>query len=179
MYRPSHLWKFIPIMWRHWWLEEFKSSISNRNERNCISLNQPEPFFIDQTCDIEDWDDRINTNNLPNLQIACNKFCIPTVSCPFGCTTFIFRRGSISLDIMFQRYLPKYLFKKFLTNKDSFKSCEFARDDYIREEYDNWLLNPLWEVRPTIAFDKHGVPTILTCDEHKNGTKTYIIHAPR
>ena len=182
MYRPSHLWKFIPSIWRHWWVADFITTIRNEEERNCISLDRPQPFFIDRTSDIEEWEDLIKSQTLPNLRYTCNKYCIPTVSCPFGCTTFIFRSGSIGLDVIFQRFLPKYIFKKFLTNKNSFKFCEFARDDYIRdedEEYDNWLLNPLWKVRPTISFNKHGVPNILTCDDHENGTKTYLIHTPR
>ena len=131
-------------MRRHWWLEEFKLSISNLNERNYISLEQPKPFFIDRTPDIKEWDYIINTHTLPNLRIACNKYCISTVSCPFGCSTFIFGRGSISLDIMFQRFLPKCVFKKFMSNKESFKFVESVRNDFIHEEndvYDRWLLN--------------------------------------
>ena len=182
LYSPSHLWKFIPIMWRHWWITEFITTIFNADERNSITLHHPQPFFIDRTCDIQEWYDGINSYTLPNLRFACNKYCIPTVSCPFGCTTFVFRSGSIGLDTIFQRFLPKHIFKKFLTKKDSFKFCEFAREDYIRDEddeYDNWLLNPVWKVRPTIAFNKRGIPMILTCDDHNNGTKTYLIHAPR
>ncbi len=179
-YQCTHLWKFIPLLWRHWWIEEFKSTISNVGESNNIRLDHPKPFFIDRTCEIEEWEERISTFSLPDLQYACNKYCIPYVACPFGCSTFIFRTGSIGLDIMLQRFLPKYIFRKFITNKDLFKYVESVRDDFIRddEEYDNWLLNPFWKVRPTIAF-QHGVPMILTCEDHHGGTTKLFIHPPR
>ena len=180
-YQCSHLWKFIPLIWRHWWIEEFKSSISNIDDRNRVTLDYPQPFFTDRTCDIEEWEDRINSFTLPNLRYACNKFCIPNVSCPFGCSAFIFRTGCVGLDIIFQRFLPKCLFKKYLTGKDSFKYVDSVRDDYIREDhdYDCWLLNTTdWKILPSICFIE-GVPYVMTCDDHNGGSTKLFIHPPR
>ena len=179
-YQPFHLWKFIPLIRRHWWLDEFISSILNRNERNSISLDHPKPFFIDQTCEMKDWEERISSLTLPNLRIACNKFCIPYVACPFGCSTFIFRNGYIGFDIILQRFLPKCPFKKFMTNKNLFKFVESVRDDFIREDddYDCHLLNRTWCILPSLCFFE-GAPFVMTCDDHHGGTTKLFIHPPR
>ena len=178
-YSPSYLWKFIPKMWRYWWVDSFNATIHEQNEM--IEIDAPEPFFDDRSLDICEWDDLIQSYTLPNLRKACNKYLLPTILCPYGCSTFIHRHGEVSIDLLFQRFVPKALLKKHLSNKCAFKYFESMREDFIRDddEYDNWLLNSAWKVRPTIAFNTHGLPTVLTCDDHKNGTKTYLIHAPR
>ena len=45
--------------------------------------------------------------------------------------------------------------------------------------YDIWLLNPQWEVKPSIAFIDNVGPVILTCRDHGGGTKKLSIHVPR
>ena len=179
-YQPSHLWKFIPFIWRYWWLDEFKSSVLDSNERNNISLRYPKPFFIDRSCEMQEWEEQICSQTLPNLRTACNKFCIPNVLCPFGCSTFIFRNGYIGFDIIILRFLPKCIFKKFLTNKNLFKFVESVRDDYIREDddYNCWLLNRNWCILPTLCFYE-GAPFVMTCDDHHGGTTKLFIHPPR
>ena len=62
----------------------------------------------------------------------------------------------------------------------AFKYVKWVRDDYIRFpwEYDCWLLNNEWCVRPSIAFDD-GIPYVLSCREHDKGNKLMMIHPPR
>ena len=47
-----------------------------------------------------------------------------------------------------------------------------ARDDYIRfsDEYECWLFNPSWQIKPSIAITSEGA-FILTCQDHDKGTK--------
>ena len=142
-YGVLHLWKFIPKIWRHWWIDAFKESIPDINERNSISIEYPKPFFIDRTPDIEEWQCKISSCTLPNLAHAMNKNALPTVSCPYGCSAFIFRHGKVGIDIVFQRFLRQSLIKKYILDKHAIKFVETVRDDFIRDydDYDCWLLN--------------------------------------
>ena len=55
-----------------------------------------------------------------------------------------------------------------------------AREDFIRNDmYDIWLLNPQWEVKPSIAFIDNVGLVILTCRDHGGGTKKLSIHVSR
>ena len=55
-----------------------------------------------------------------------------------------------------------------------------AREDYVRdEEYECWLLNPLWKVMPSIAIFEDTGPVVLTCRDHNGGTKKRMIHPCR
>ena len=119
---------------------------------------------------------------LPNICKACNKYLIPNVLCPYGCSAFIHRHGSISFDLLLQRYLQKHIIKKLYSNRNGFKYLISTRDDYIRndDDYDQWLLNnnPSWRIRPSITF-LDGVPHVMTCDEHDKGTTSLFVHTPR
>jgi predicted GIY-YIG superfamily endonuclease len=170
----SHLWRFIPIPWRHWWI----TAASDR--LNDITIDHPLPFFVDRTKEINDWDNLIGSYSLPNLRDACNKYLVPTILCPFGCTEFNHRCGHISIDIVLQRFLPKVILKKLYSPISSFQFIQNARDDFIRtdDDYDEWLSNVKWRVQPSYAFI-NGVPYVLTCKEHNKGSRSLMIHTPR
>ena len=169
----DYIWRFIPEVWRYWWIE------SAQNIMIDITVEEPSCFFVDRTAQIKDFDDSINSYSLPRLRDACNQYLIPNVLCPFGCSEFGFKSGFISIDIVFQRYLPKCNLK-LMNNSKAFKYIEYSRDDYIRREgdYDEWILNPKWKIRPSISF-KNNTPFILTCHDHDKGTKLCMIHPCR
>ena len=83
-----------------------------------------------------------------------NKNALPTVSCPYGCSAFIFRHGKVGIDIVFQRFLRQSLIKKYILDKHAIKFVETVRDDFIRDydDYDCWLLNDDWKILPSIFF---------------------------
>ena len=171
----TFIWKFIPTIWRHWWLDSFRIFFDN------VSIEEPYSYFVDITHDIKRWNDLNDSHLLPNLRDACNELLVPKILCPFGCSEFKHRCGTVSIDIVFQRYLPKCLLKKYLINKKAFKFIETARDDYIRknDDYDAWLLNfKDLKIEPSIAF-VNGYPQVLTCHDHDRGSKLYSIHPPR
>ena len=43
---------------------------------------------------------------------------------------------------------------------------------------DEWLMNPEWKIRPSIAFINNS-PQVMTCLDHKNGTSEMMIHPYR
>lgn len=178
-YGPQHLWKFVPKVWRYWWLDSYNDTIRQLDQK--VDIDFPTPLFVDRTEDICEWNELISSFTLPNLRKACNKYLLPTILCPFGCSSFLHRHGQVSLDMLLQRYLPRCILKRQYSNKNSFKYFESMREDFIRDnddDYDSWLFNPEWTVRPTITIIE-GVPVIMTCDDHNKGTRSYIIHPAR
>ena len=172
----SQIWSFIPSQWRYWWIHSLKINIIFDN----MTISSPKPIFIDRSLEIQEWNDDISSLLLSRLASSCDKHILPRILCPWGCTEFNHRCGNIEMDLIFQRYLPK---AKIDLMSDSASFCETisARDDYIRFNgtYEKWLLNPSWKVLPSLSIVHGKGPMVLTCRDHKNGTKNHMIHPPR
>ena len=172
------IWRFIPSEWRLWWLQMVKMRFPNVFV--AIDLHNPSPAFKDKTTDIQTWNEDINSYLLSRLASSANKYLIPTISCPWGCSEFQHKVGNIPIDILFQRYLQKCSLQSF-TNKHFHRKVFGVREDYICEEGDETRLfyNPAWKVMPSIAFVDGKGPVVLTCSEHNNGTPKRYIHTCR
>ena len=172
----SKLWSLIPVVWRHWWIDEVKKHHCYRN----VSLHSPAAYFNDISLDILEFKSDIDSLLLGRLMDGTNKHIIPTVLCPWGCTEFIHNVGHMHLDYVLQRFLRKVL----LVMPNNHTQCIFAntcREDYIfrESEYECWLFNKDWTVRPSIAFVNKIGPVLLTCRNHNGGTDKHYIHPPR
>jgi hypothetical protein len=178
MYGRS-VWKFIPTPWRYWWVQELKELYPNTFSQ--ITILDPSPVFIDRTMEITEWDRDINSFELPKLARACNKYLIPKVMCPWGCTEYTHQSGYLEFDLIIQRYLPKCLIAKLMSNVMKLNLTFSARDDYIRREgdEDRWLLNPDWKIEPSVIIIKGMGPMVLTCRDHHGGDKKFMIHPCR
>ena len=69
-----------------------------------------------------------------------------------------------------------------LINKpDDVRLISSACDDYIRfnDDYECWLLNPEWKVRPIIFICSEKGASVLTCRDHNKGTSKLMLHPPR
>ena len=168
IYGKEYIWKFIPSTWRLWWYDSID-----------LSLDIPKPFFHDTYFEIEEWNELISSQTLPNLKKACNKHLVPKILCPYGCSAFLHRFGTISIDLIFQRYLQHVEFKKYISNKKYLSHVVSTRNDFIRvnDDYDCWLLNKEWMVLPSISII-NDVLYILICDNHDKGTNKCMIHPP-
>ena len=80
------IWRFIPTLWRYWWIDNVRRLIPTLRD---VTIESPPSFFKDITGDIDDWNADIESFYLPRLATACNKYVLPTVLCPWGCTEFI------------------------------------------------------------------------------------------
>ena len=127
IYGKEYIWKFIPSTWRLWWYDSID-----------LSLDIPKPFFHDTYFEIEEWNELISSQTLPNLKKACNKHLVPKILCPYGCSAFLHRFGTISIDLIFQRYLQHVEFKKYISNKKYLSHVVSTRNDFIRvnDDYD-------------------------------------------
>jgi hypothetical protein len=172
----SKIWQFIPKPWRFWWLDSLREKYPI--DYGHVSLEKPEPIFEDKTNELSEWNNDFNSLDLPKIAGACNKACfLPRILCPWGCSEFNHRCGYLDFDIVWQRYLPKCIIK---TINDSSKLNKIlnGRNDYIRTtlKYDCWLLNPGWDVKPSIIIEAGVGPQILTCSDHNGGCNKFTIH---
>ena len=110
---------------------------------------------------------------------ACNELLTLNVACPWGCTEYIHHVGSIDIDVIFQRYLRKVQLK-LIGSDERLAKVEWIREDFLRDndDYDCWLLNTIWKVRPSLIITKFGAK-LMTCRNHHGGTPKTFIHAPR
>ena len=175
-YGVKYIWKFIPFEWRSWWYQELKTQFPTAYLS--VTIDAPVPIFLDRTSDLKTWDNAIASKELSQLANVCNKYLIPTVLCPWGCSEFLHLAGSVNLNIIIQRYLSKC---NLLDGNNALSKIESACDDYIQEnrkDYNKWLENIAWRVLPTIVM-KDGTPMVLTCKDHCGGTLLFHLHCPR
>ena len=171
------LWQLVPQIWRHWWIDTlplFATEYSN------ISLDHPTPLFFDRSNEVIEWNTLIASQSLPNIAKACNKYMIPCVLCPWGCSEFIFHTGHVSLDIVFQRYLKKVNLD-LIHDISVMKYIQHSRDDFIRWSgvYDVWLLNPNWAITPSICFVRGKGMQVMVCKDHNSGSRHLYLHPIR
>ena len=102
----------------------------------------------------------------------------PCVLCPWVCTEYVFSCGHVSLEILFQRFLPK-VHIDLIHNIKLLKYLQCARDDYIRFDgkYNCWLLNQEeWMVMPSVCFVEGKGMQFMVCKYHKKGSTSAYIH---
>eukprot|EP00957_Ditylum_brightwellii_P207301 15352368-Ditylum_brightwellii.AAC.1 len=99
------IWCYIPNLWRHWWLEAVMSEFEDIFD--CVTLTDPPSIFYDVSNDVSEFKPNVESFMLARLHTICNKHLIPTILCLWGCTEYLHRPGSLPLDVVIQRYLPK------------------------------------------------------------------------
>ena len=143
-----------------------------------ITLGDPSPCFSDKTLNIKEWTLDINSYLLSRLARTSNKYLLPTIKCPWGCSEFQHKVGYLPVDIMLQCILQKAYFNTYSTKSDADKYVSSICEDYVRDEGDEEILffNHKWKVLPSIAFVPEKGPVVLTCNEHDGGTKSLFVH---
>ena len=74
------VWQLIPKVWRYWWLEDIK-----KHETVYCDITIEHPSIENKERDTD-----TNSQLLPKLYHCCNKYIIPTILCPCGCSEFLF-----------------------------------------------------------------------------------------
>ena len=172
----THVWKLIPHEWRAWWINSLLSMFPN--VYSDITITNPKPIFRDKTNDLDEWNIKIKGYLLSDLAFVCNKYLLPTIKCPWGCSEFMHKVGYLPIDVVWQRYLPACILPSITPSSLNVdKMVRSAREDYFEEE--TWLFNPIWQVSPSLAFHKKRGPVVFTCRNHDGGTKLYMIHPCR
>lgn len=60
---------------------------------------------------------------LADLRDSCNKYLLPTVLCPYGCTEYLHKCESVPMDLVFPKYLSKVRLKICAESKKKIMSC--------------------------------------------------------
>ena len=66
----KHIWKFVPELWRYWWIDECKKRILSLAN---VSIRVPKAIFVDRTIEIKEWNDDIKSLMLPRLRKSCGR----------------------------------------------------------------------------------------------------------
>ena len=171
------VWKLIPLQWRHWWIETLPLVSTGYNS---VSIETPCPVTVDKSFELVEWETKLNSQLLPEIGFACNKYMIPTILCPWGCNEFIFRSGFVSVDIVFQRFIKKVALT-MIHDIAAMKYITYCREDYIRpsNDYDCLLLNKEWTVKPSFCLRRNFGVQVMTCQDHNKGCPRCMIHPPR
>ena len=72
-------------------------------------MDTPKDIIIENTANMKEWDNGIESNMLHKISHVCYKYMIPNILCPWGCSEFIFHTGCVSIDIFFKvsyQYYP-------------------------------------------------------------------------
>ena len=178
-YNSKFIWGFIPLIWRKWWYDEIKLQFPIYYDHS-ISLLQPDAFFVDRTEDLNIWNNAMECQQLSSIADVCNRFLLPTVLCPWGCSEFLHCVGFLDIDTIMQRFIEKCDLS-IVDAKKKLSKVVHTRDDFIRDsidDYDMWLCNLNWQILPTVVF-VNGYPRVLTCKDHDNGCNLIQIHCCR
>ena len=177
-----YVWHFIPKEWRPWWLMKVYDDANNNN----ILLNDEcEYYFTDITLE-KDWFHRENEKKLAvTMRNIYNKHCVCTVRCPWGCTEFIYKTGTLRFDYVINKFFTESknteLFYKGEVDAKNFnfpnivdKYIKCPRLDYLTLK-DTIIGKP---ILPSIAFIKDKGPCVLTCRYHNGGSSELYLHPP-
>jgi hypothetical protein len=172
------VWSLIPHKWRTWWLDEAQQHNPVLAE---VTMLHPLSAFKDVTVESNELRSAIKGGILAELKQKVDEHVQPLVKCPWGCTEFYHKTGTVSLDVTVARCfgvsglksvtgnMPKAIQKQVLGIRDDFLH---ARDD------DLYLWNPEWKIKPSIFLSVENGPVVLTCREHIGGGKGRYLHPP-
>jgi len=148
----TKLWQFLPTPLREWWFLSLFDNIPYFNE-NTITLEEPPSIFYDNTEDTNAFTTQIKSDKLGDVTSALNKYLLPKVLCPWGCSEYNHESGHLPFDLICQRSFSKVKIKTIHKSYDLVKMYS-SRDDYIRydvNDYDCWVFNPDWKVIPNMV----------------------------
>ena len=78
----NKVWKLIPSQWRYWWVETLPL-VCGRYDN--VSIDSPYAITVDKSFELVEWKTKINSQLLPEIEFACNKYMMPTILCPWEC----------------------------------------------------------------------------------------------
>jgi hypothetical protein len=181
-YSGGELWRMIPSTMRPWWIH----SLTETDQDWCqfyrghiISLALPRPLFDDRTLGMTNFLMDVGSGHPGSLVKGWknDKEFLPPVMSPFGCSEYCFKGNHVPWDLVIQHLLLKVL---PLIHTSSYLHVQHMWDQYDREDhdFDTILLNPEWEIRPSIVISECGCPRVVTCRNHGGGSKFQVLYPP-
>jgi hypothetical protein len=166
-------WRIVPSLWRHWWLHCF-------NDNNTIDIDTPVPMVVDISSIRHDHMQVIEVNTLQSIINELPKRIMPTVLCPWGDAAFLNHVGTIALDLILAlKVFPSAPFK-MMTKMTDIEKVTNSWDGFLfRDRKPIYhLLNPDWEVIPSVMYVQGRGPCFATCPIHSGGNKQMQLFPP-
>ncbi len=116
-------WKYIPKLWREFWIDAVQERIPTLMD---VSLDDPIPYFLEITGHRKDFQKHLDELLLGNLMKAIDKYLLPTVKCPWGCSEYIHKVGIIPYNIIMQRYNQQHFIAKMMSPKSLLQKANSA-----------------------------------------------------
>jgi hypothetical protein len=114
---------------------------------------------------------------------ALDEYIIPTVLCPWGCSEYLSKTGTIGVDVLMQKQFPSVNLPMMgNSSKRHYLLGKFSRSDYFRNcitDYDCLVMKSEWKVLPGMIFKTGKGPCFLTCNNHSDGSQEMYLHVPR
>ena len=114
-------------------------------------MNEPNNIIVDVTLEKKCLESSIKSGILSRIIESCDKYLLPLVKCPWGCTEYFHVSGEISIEKILWRYIGTDAMEKLMSQSDQqyAKSVTIgSRNDYLSLENDyevDYLLwNPHW-----------------------------------
>ena len=169
------LWAYIPDVWRHWWIRNITELGGVFSEYEEVTVTSPVSIFRDVTFARNDMKRSIAELRLADLVQSMNKYMLPTVRCPWGCTEYYHKAETFDFASVYLRFLGPLLKVPRWSSETYVRG---VREDFI-DSLDYLLMNPCWAITPCVVIGADGCPYILVCREHARGSKWDYIHPPR
>jgi len=175
----SDLWKIIPAEWRPWWIRAALDCIPQFHN---VTADNPLPIFLDVTDRKKEFEEGIADMRASEMQRVCNHHLLPLVRCPWGCSEYFHKCNTLSIDLVVRKIFGSAVTPVFGGEKyarDGISKMEGLNRDYVDVCHAPCLLgNKAWRVLPSIAFID-GIPRVLSCRNHGNGSKGKCFYPPR
>ena len=88
------IWQLITFQWRYWRADTLP--LFYPEHYNSISIQYPPAIIFDRISKLVEWNELILTQKLPKISSAYNKYMIPCILCPWGCSEFNFHSGFVA-----------------------------------------------------------------------------------
>jgi hypothetical protein len=171
-------WAFIPLKWRPWWLYSLRRFNAVYSVPQ-VQLESPPPHMKDVTRERNRYLDMMRNLQLGDIKQTVNELLFAVVLCPWGCAEYRHRTGTIPFDTMMLTLLEKVAIPRTTSGLAKVPFCRSVRSDYLDSCHDCHLLNPDWQVWPSVAIDRNLGLVWLTCGDHNGGTKKRYFHCAK
>jgi len=150
------------------------------------SYESPVPMFVDRSTEYLECLKCRDLNVAPSLMhFFDNHHSICDVKCPFGCTSFLFKCGSIDFETIIFRYMSPYIDRRAtrqpITRKQN--GLVGARNDFLSYN-GSWIpqaksssIDINQSISRVFLMTRRG-PMVATCENHDEGSKQRYLHPP-
>ncbi len=180
----TNLWRIIPLQWRQWWYISVRTLLPPEWYYQEL-INNMTCAVVDVTIAKQSLECSIKKGNLGQIIENCDKYLLPLIKCPWGCTEYFHICGKIPIQTILWRYISEHGMSNLMspTKVNQAKTVTIgSRNDYLllndKNELDYFLYNPSWRIAPSIYFDDM-CPVFLTCRNHNKGCKKWYLHPPK